>query len=243
MKLLERKILWIGLAAWIAVAALSPPLHAASVSLIASEIANPFTATGVDIQSDNRLRSFQSGGQHIDGWLRFDVSSIPDTASINAMTLTLYGEGAFDVPVGQPGIQVRRSSLDSWTNGGSGFPSSYDEALTPVDTGPFPATRHDPYAFSLNVGAVNWSGDLVDNQLSLVLVQNQISGIHRMYFFGPAGVTATGDANSRGSVFDFAPRLDVEFQTAAVPIPASLPLFLTAVAGMGVLAGRRRRAR
>ena len=221
----------------------SAPLQAASIALVAAEIGNLFRDTGVDIQSDNRLRSHNSGLQHIDGWLKFDFSAIPDTANITAMTLTLYGEGAFDVPFGSPSIQVRRASLDSWANGGTGFPASYQEVPTPVDNGPVPSVRHDPYLFNLNAGAADWGTDLFDDVLSLVLEQIQTTGIHRMYFYGPGGVSATGDANSQGAVFDFAPRLEVTFDTTTVPVPAALPLFLSALMGMGLIAGRRRRRR
>jgi len=164
----------------------------------------------------NRLaaydRDFSVGGVgQIDGFIRFDLSSVPDSSIITALTLTLYAEGAFSAPDGSPHIEVHRSSFDSWARGDSGFPSSFEGALTPADMGPFPSVRHTPYDFVLDTSAIDWSTDLADNLLTLVLVEVSTTSNDRMYFFGSEPVSADGDSNTAGPVRDYIPRLSVEY--------------------------------
>lgn len=214
--------------------AITSSAHSTIVNLAATETASPrVNSGGVDTNNDNRLRAYNSGSVEIDGFIKFDLSSIPDSASISAMTLTLYAEGDFSAPLGSPEIQVRRSSFDSWSRGGSGFPVTYDETLTAVDSGPFPSVRHTAYAFALNVGAVNWLTDLTDDLLSLVLDEVSATSSDLMYFFGSDPVSATGNATSTGSVLAYVPTLTVEFDTVQVPVPATLVLIGLGLVGIG----------
>lgn len=220
--------------------ALAAPASAASVDIFANDTASPnVTSGGVDGNNDNRLRAYNRSAD-IDGWIKFDLSVIPDAATITSLTLTLFAEGAFGTPVNSPSIQVFRSSHDSWTRGGTGFPSILDEALTGVDTGPFPATRHTAYDFILDASAASWGSDLSDDTLSLVL-RNGVENSY-MYWFGSSPVSATGDANSIGSVTAYAPRLTIGYEISAVPLPASLPLGAAALGLLAAFGYRRRRA-
>lgn len=223
--------------------AIAGTANAAVITLDAIDTASARTS-GEDLNGDNRLRAYHTDFSHIDGWMKFDFSAVPDAATITGMTLTLYAEGAFGTPVGSPESIIYRSSHDAWSRGGVGFPTSYDQALTALDSGPFSGTRGTPYDFVLDVGAVDWSGDLTDDLLSLIVSQEQTSGSHYMYWFGSDCVADGGDANSGGDFCDYRPELTIEYSLLNGPvdrIPAPLPL---AVMGLGLLglAGLRRRA-
>ncbi|MFT5351958.1 MAG: hypothetical protein ACI9MF_002784 [Gammaproteobacteria bacterium] len=153
---------------------LTGPAIASSIVLKATDTASP-SIGGSDTNNDNRLRAYHAK-THIDGWMKFDLSSLPDDSVITSMTLTLYSE-----LLQSPGSSsmIYRSSHDSWVRGGTGFPTSYDtgydEALTGLDTGPFPTVTGTPYSFTLNVAAVNWSNDLSDDTLSLVITAETLA--------------------------------------------------------------------
>ena len=100
-----------------------PSAGADVIDLLATETASPrVNLGGVDANADNRLRAYNRSSTEIDGFIKFDFSSIPDLATVTSITLTLYSEGAFGVPHNSPEIQIRRSSVDAWVRGGSGFP-------------------------------------------------------------------------------------------------------------------------
>lgn len=208
--------------------------HADIVNLKAVDTASPRGLSGIDDSADNRLRSGQNGESYeVDGHIKFNLSSIPNNAAITGMTLTVYAEGASSTPIGNPLIQIRRWSNDSWVRGGSGF-IGRNEYLTPIDAGPFPSTRHTPYSFTLDVGAVNWAADLADNYLTLVLDEVAQTENDMMFFFGSSPVTPSGDSLTPGNVYDYAPTLTVQF----IPEPASALLATSAVIGLATF--RRR---
>ena len=214
------------------------PGFAANIDILANDTASPrLTDGGSDANGDNRLRAYNTSTD-IDGWIKFDMSFIPDAATITSLSLTLFSEGDFNVPYNSPNIQVFRSSYDGWVLGGTGFPGTLDEALTGVDSGPFPSARHAAYTFSLNAGAVDWSADLLDDTLSLVLHNDKEAS--RMYWFGSDPVSATGNANSSGDVTAYIPKLSVTYEVAAVPLPATLPLAGSAAFALFAI-GRRRK--
>jgi hypothetical protein len=212
------------------------PAAAVSVDILAIDTASPrVNLGGVDTNDDNRLRVYYNAlnGIEIDGFIKFDLSSIPDTSVITSMNLTLFQEGPRS---GSPEVQVRRSSFDGWVRGGSGFPTTYDEVLTPIQSG-FTGGQHVPYTFSLDVGAVNWTLDLLDDRLSLVLDQNTAETAV-VYFYGSDPVSPTGDSNSTGTVYDYVPRLSIEYSVIPEPSTASL----LAIGLVGLAARRRSRA-
>ncbi len=180
------------------------------------------SAGGYDAWNDNRLRAYNvSPFGSVDGFMRFNLSAIPDNAVITGMSLTLFAEFA---PTGTPVLGIRRSSLDTWTRGGTGFPLAFDETLQAGDAGPFPGTSGTPYTFLLpNAGLVDWSTDLADDFLSLVVSEVGPGTNDYMYFFG------SDSAGTR-------PSLEVTYEM--VPEP-SRSLLMMAGAMLAVLRRRR----
>ena len=213
----------------------TPGLQAATtLDLLATNTASPrVNLGGQDVNNDNRLRAYHSGSTEIDGFIKFDFATIPDNAVISAMTLTLFSEFPGS---GSPKVQVRRSSYDAWSRGGAGFPTVSDEILTLADNGPFPSGLHTPYLFTIDISSVDWSIDMADNVLTLVLDEVSPTNSGYAYFFGSDPVTATGLSDSVGSVIDYKPRLTVEY--SIVPEP-STTLFV-GLAGILFVYARRR---
>lgn len=215
-----------------------------TITLDATDTAN--SMDGVDYWNDNRLRAYTSGAQgggDVDGLIKFDLSSIPIGSTISSMRLTLYAEygsqnyieySPRDLFLSQ--ILIRRVANDAWVRGGSSMPTTYAEVLA-TDAGPYPSTQHTPYNFALNSDIVDWSADLADQRLTLVL-DNIIQDYSYMYWYGSSGVTATGWATEPGPVFDFVPELTVEYQTS-VPDSATSTAGLIALSLVACAALRR----
>lgn len=134
--------------------------------------------------NDNRFRAYWSG-DFVDGVAKFNLSGIPNGATITAMTLRAYHEFGFGNPHNDPEVKVWRSANDSWARNQSDPHPGLNEALTGIHTG-FPSTDLTPVDFVLNVGAVNWAADLADDTLTLLL-RNEAGHLGRysyVYFYG-----------------------------------------------------------
>jgi len=137
--------------------------------------------------NDNRFRAYYSSGiDYVDGFVKFDLSSIPDGASIVSMTLRAYHEAGFGNPFDNPEVQVYRVADDSWSRSNPADPHpGLNEVLTGIYTG-FPSADLVPVDFILDVTAANWSVDLADDTLSLAL-RNMAGLVGRysyVYFYG-----------------------------------------------------------
>lgn len=140
--------------------------------------------------NDNRYRAYWSG-DFVDGVAKFDLSAIPDGATITAMTLRAYHEYGYGNPYNNPEVRVYRSATDSWARGQTDPHPGLAEALTGIHTG-FPTTDLTPVDFVLNVAAANWSVDLADNTLTLLL-RNEAGNVGRysyVYFYGSDAIPA-----------------------------------------------------
>lgn len=130
------------------------------------------------------------------GYLKFDLSSIPDGSTIDSMTLKLYTEIAWVTP-GQP-ANIYRTSNDSWSSTTADLYPGTDELLgaDQVITLSF-----SPYTWVLDVDAFNPQTDLTDNLLSL-------------------GITSTGYFNwfaLDGLNFSKYPLLSINYSPASIP--------------------------
>lgn len=166
--------------------------------------------------NDNRLRAYYSG-RHVDGFVKFDFSSIPDDQVITSMVLTTYHEAGFGNPFDDPEVRIYRVADDSWSRGPTDPHPGLDEVLTPIHTG-FPAGDLIPYDWDLDVDAADWSVDLLDDVLSLGM-RNEKQEYSYVYWHG-------ADANPAP------PILTVNY----IPEPATLGLL-----AVGLVAVMRRR--
>ncbi|MBU0519424.1 T9SS type A sorting domain-containing protein [bacterium] len=157
-------------------------------------VISPFESvnTGTGVWADNRHRAYYgSGGVTIaNGFLLFDVTTIPDDATIVSMTLRCYLENAYGSPAYNPVVDVYYSGDDGWTRTSVSSNSLSLDVLL-VDDVPF--TSYIPtYDFVLDVGAHDWSVDLADNQICIGFT-NDVTYFSYAYFFGAYG-TPTGPA-------------------------------------------------
>ncbi len=70
---------------------------------------------------DNRLRAYWSA-DYVDGFLKFDLSAIPDGATITSLKLTTYHEYGYGNPHDNPEVQIYRVANDSWSRANSADP-------------------------------------------------------------------------------------------------------------------------
>jgi hypothetical protein len=176
------------------------------------------STTGTNWQ-DNRLRAYFSvNTDHVDGFMKFDFTTIPDGSIITGMMLTTYHEEGFGNPHDDPTVRIFRVANDGWSraNGADAHPG-LNEVLTPDHTG-FPFGNLVAYDWSLDVNAANWAVDMTDDTLSLAMsnVNNYYSFV---YWYG-------SDTNPAP------PILTVDY----IPGPGGLALL-----GVGAFFSRRRR--
>lgn len=137
--------------------------------------------------NDNRFRAYWNSASqgYVDGFVKFDLSSIPNSAVITGLTLRAYHEEGFGNPASDPEVRAYRVNDDSWSRGATDNHPGVAEALTPIMTG-FPTADLVPVDFVLDVSAASWAGDLLDDQLSLLL-RNEAGSVSRysyVYFYG-----------------------------------------------------------
>jgi hypothetical protein len=107
------------------------------------------------------------------------------------LTLRAYHEEGFSNPRDNPEVRAYRVADDGWSRGATDSHPGVAEVLTPIITG-FPAADLVPVDFVLDVAAANWSGDLLDDKLSLLL-RNEAGSVGRysyVYFYGSDGSPA-----------------------------------------------------
>lgn len=169
------------------VAALAAPLHASDVTATLTAVDGKCIAdTSNTNWNDNRLRAYFNNSSQgaVDGFVRFDLSSIPDGATITALDLTCYHEQGFGNPSNGPVVTVHRVASDTWSKSQNDNHPGLAEQLTLPDSGPFPSGDLVPVNFSLDVSAADWSQDLADDALSLALHnENAALGIYSYVYF------------------------------------------------------------
>jgi hypothetical protein len=144
--------------------------------------------------NDNRFRAYWSNASqgYVDGLVKFDLSSIPDTANITSMTLRAYHEYGYGNPLSDPEVVIYRSDGDTWARSNASDPHpGIQQTLTTVYTG-FPSADLVPVDFVIDVNAANWSIDLADDTLTLVSrnVAGAVSRYSYVYFYGSDGSPA-----------------------------------------------------
>jgi hypothetical protein len=119
-----------------------------------------------------------------------------------------------------PVVQVNRSNFDGFTTSTGGSSVTFDELL-----GKASSKTSGALTFTLDPTAVNWTNDLQDNKLTLVL--SNISTAYSYLYFSLAGANA--------------PTLTVTYtEGTAVPEPSSVALVLLGLALVGGVVRSRR---
>lgn len=159
--------------------------------------------------NDNRLRAYyNSSTGPVDGFVKFNLSSIPDTAAIVRMVLTTYHEEGFGNPWGDPQVRIYRVAVDTWARGQNDPYPGLNEVLTPTHSG-FPSGNLISWDWDLDVNAANWSVDLVDNVLSLGM-HNLNTVYSAVYWYGSDTLPAP-------------PRLEIEYTSFVLAATGSCP--------------------
>jgi hypothetical protein len=175
------------------------------------------TSDGVMITSRNIVSAYylnESFSAY--GFIKFDLSSVPDDAILTAITLTTYhyrNPGFPKSPYNNPTVNIMYSSDDSWVRGATTDLSLLGEILSNGNTG-FPTGDKVPYVWTLDTNAHDWSSDLSDNFLTLVLGLVE-SDYRFVYFYG------SGETDPTKLAYDpdgtYAPVLHIEYE---LPPPA-----------------------
>ncbi len=171
--------------------ALAPPLAASSgITTVLTAVDGKCITTSGQNFTDNRLRAYWGTGLgSVDGFVKFDLSSIPDGATITSLKLTTFHEQGFGNPSNGPVVSVHRVQSDAWSSSTTGDAHpGLAEKLTPSNPGPFPSADLVPVDWDLDVNAVNWSQDLADDLDALALHNdNAAQSIYSyVYFYNAA---------------------------------------------------------
>ncbi|MGD8394350.1 MAG: hypothetical protein PVF43_02615 [Candidatus Eiseniibacteriota bacterium] len=173
-------------------------------------VLNPIESVSINASQtwqDNRLRAYWSSSLlNVNGFLLFDVTSVPDGAVITDMRLLCYLENAFGSPSSNPVVDLYYSADDGWTRA-SVTPGSLSLDVLLVDDVPFGGYT-PTYEFVLDVSAHDWSGDLADNQICIGF-SNDVNYYSYVYFFGAGGSPAGAP-----------PELTITYETAT-PVEAT----------------------
>lgn len=186
-----------------------------------------------DAWNDNRLRAYWDPSApegHVDGFIKFDLSTLADDADIVGLTLRTYHELGFNNPYQDPTVRVYRSSDDTWANLADDDYPGLNELLTPPHQGSFPVGDLVPYDWPLDVAAADWSKDLLDDTLTLAL-QADGTLLCYVYFYGANAPTAPPEL-----LVDIAGPIGDVYCTPAVPNSTGLPGVMEAF-GLDVAGG------
>lgn len=183
-----------------------------SVTLLAVDTES-ISPAGINY-NDNIVRAYNNSPTGvIDGFMKFDLSTIPAGATISGMTLTLFHDGGSLNPVGAPLVTIFRTSDDNWSRSVpfNAYPG-LNEALTVPQVG-FPTSDSTSVNWGLNMAAFNSSADLANGYLSLAVHDSSPNSY--VYFYG-------------SDYFQDAPSLTVAY---TVPEPS-----ISALAGIAAVA-------
>jgi hypothetical protein len=150
-----------------------PPCQARTHQLIAQEVVSVDNGPPPKEPTDTRvLVSSGFAHNHVHdyvGWMRFDLSQIPERATVTSMKVSLELE---QVPSSSPPLAILYSSNDGWN--AQTLTSETAErvprtARVSGDLG-MPGARRQSYAVDVALYRSYWAGDLADNALTLGMI-------------------------------------------------------------------------
>lgn len=153
-----------------------PAIDTESIASVSNE---DFSDNTVRVAWDNPAQGY------VDGLLKFDLSSIPNNSAITALSLRVYHQAGAGSPSADPLMVVYRSISDNWSSTTNDINPGINQQLTGQLTG-FPAGDLVPVDIPLNIWGVNWSVDLLDDRLTLLLrdVAGSLGRVSFVHFYG-----------------------------------------------------------
>lgn len=181
-------------------------------------------ASGTDIETAaDRVSFTQSGSLVRNGILEFDLSSISDSATINSVTLNFTLSRFVSNTGGNP------AAIDVFAFAGDGVITSTDFSAIGtqvVDTTTAAGGSAGDIRSFLFTSVAPIQSLLVSNLLTLRIETDSFASIQ---------FESLENTNQNSAA-----TLDIDFTVSEVPLPAALPLFVAALAGLGLLKTRRR---
>jgi hypothetical protein len=150
-----------------------PPCQARTYRLIAEEVVSVDNGPPPKEPTDTRvLVSSGFAHNHLHdyvGWMRFNLSPIPERATVTSMKVSLELEQA---PSSPPPLAILYSSNDSWTAQTLTSETADRVPRTARVSGDLgaPLARRASYAVDLALYRPYWAGDLGDNLLTLGMI-------------------------------------------------------------------------
>ncbi len=170
----------------------------------------------------------QTGWYEARTYLKFNVTAIPDNAAITSAQLYLWDNSNAQTPIN---INLHSTS-DAWLEAGAGSITFNNQPWAPPGTANYLSTTAISttgwVSFNLlTSGKWDYAQDLADNSVSLVLVAANESTVY-------GGAQFKGEEDGLNP-----PRLEVTYQV--VPLPPTVLLLGSGLAGLALLGARRRR--
>ena len=119
----------------------------------------------------------------MDGLVKFDLTSIPDTAFLTSAVMRTYHKDADSSPWQSPRVTVYHYPDNSWARGAFDAHAGLGSALTSPPRSNFPSADLAPVDWALDHNASFWTGALADDLVSLAL-HNENNGQSYVYFHG-----------------------------------------------------------
>ena len=150
----------------------------ASLSLLSSDTESVSTSSFTNY-NDNLLRAYSNSGNKVNGFIKFNLSSLPDNAEINSVSLRLVLMTNYNSPYNSPNLDVYYVETDDWSRANTPANGISLTALLNTNNTSFDATN----TYELDLTAWDISSDLTDNVLTLGLT-NTKNDYSYVYFHG-----------------------------------------------------------
>jgi hypothetical protein len=160
-----------------------------------------YTTTWADARQDLVFAYNATSSHDIVGWMSFNLSTIPDDATVQSITLSLHQHPSYFS--NSPYLQIMTNNVNGWA-------TSVTSGAMPK--GPYVSSQFTAFTanarnnFALTPGSISWGAELLDNQLNLGVDQtNTASGTRYIYWYGVASasnlrpyidVTVTGNSGT-----------------------------------------------
>ena len=152
--------------------------YTTSVTLDAIDSAS-VRSDNFDNFDDNMLRAYSNIDRKVNGFIKFDLSSLPDNVEINSIILALVLETNYDSPNYSPNLDIYYVETDDWSRVNTPANGISLTTLLNTNNTSFGATN----TYELDLTAWDISSDLTDNVLTLGLT-NPKNDYSYVYFKG-----------------------------------------------------------